>query len=272
MKIGCIQYCPILGNIPATINKLESLLPRAGDIDLLVLPELANSGYNFTSQKQALESSEEVSDSQFLNFLADHCKKNQSYIVTGLNERFDDKLYNSAVLIGPSGYIGKYQKLHLFYNEKDYFQPGQAGLPIFDLPDCKIGLQVCFDWMYPEDWRILAAKGVDIICHPSNLVLPGLAQKAVPIHALINRVFTITANRTGTEGELTFTGLSTIANPKGEVLIQATETQTEIIQTEIIPEDARNKHITPKNHIFEDRRPDQYLYLTQEVKERDHET
>jgi len=261
MRIGCIQFSPTLGDLQDTLTQLETLLPQALGIDLIVLPELCNSGYNFISQEQAWESAEAVENSTFIDFLAAHCHKHASYIVSGFNERQGDRLYNSAVLVGPDGYIGKYQKLHLFYNEKDFFRSGQTGLPVFSLPGCTIGIQVCFDWMYPEAWRILALKGADIICHPSNLVLPGLAQRAVPIHALTNRVFTITANRIGSEGNLTFTGMSTIASPRGEVLAQASETANEILILEIDPTLARDKNITSRNHIFNDRHPDQYLDL-----------
>lgn len=264
LKIGCLQFSPVLGDPSATMQKLTALLPQAAGMDLLVLPELCNSGYNFTSQEQAWDTAESVENSAFLDFLTDMCREHNYHIVTGFNERQGDKLYNSAVLVGPEGYKGKYQKLHLFFNEKDFFQPGEAGLPVFEIEDYKLGIQVCFDWMYPEAWRILALKGAEVICHTSNLVLPGLAQRAVPIHALINRVFTITANRVGTEGNLTFTGLSTIADTRGNVLGQASATGEELLAAEIDPAVARDKQITAKNHLLKDRRPKEYTTLTQE--------
>lgn len=263
MKIGCLQFAPVLGDSRDTMQKLSALLPQAAGLDLLVLPELCNSGYNFTSREQAWAAAESVEDSRFIDFLSHMCQENGSYIVSGFNERDGDVLFNSAVLVGPDGYIGKYQKLHLFLNEKTYFQPGQSGLPVFDIGSCKIGIQVCFDWMYPEAWRILALKGADVICHTSNLVLPGLAQRAVPVHALINRVFTITANRVGTEGDLTFTGLSTIADPRGNVLGQASATGEELLSAEIDPAAARDKQITALNHLFNDRRIDAYTELVE---------
>jgi predicted amidohydrolase len=245
------------------MQKLTALLPKAAGLDLLVLPELCNSGYDFTSQEQAWATSEPVENSRFLDLLSEMCRVHGYHIVSGFNERLGDKLYNTAVLVGPGGYLGKYQKLHLFSNEKDFFQPGQAGLPVFDIGKCKLGIQICFDWIFPEAWRILALKGADVICHPSNLVLPGLAQRAVPVHALINRVYTITANRVGTEGELTFTGCSTIADPHGEVLAQASATGEELLTADLDPELARNKQITAKNDLFKDRRPEEYTALTE---------
>ena len=261
-KIGCIQFAPILGQPEATLNVLSALLPSAKDLDLLVLPELCNSGYNFTDPVQARDTSESIDDSRFIKFLADTCKNFNMHIVSGFNERDGSHLYNSAVLVGPKGFIGKYQKLHLFNTEKDFFEPGKTELPIFDIGRCKIGIQVCFDWMFPEAWRVLTIKGAEIICHPSNLVLPGLAQKAVPIHAMINKIFTITANRIGTEGNLKFTGLSTIANPRGSILAQATDTQEEIVVATVNLEEARDKWITSRNHVINDRRPENYKLLT----------
>ena len=123
---------------------------------------------------------------------------------------------------------------------------------------------ICYDWMFPEVWRILALKNADIICHPSNLVLP-YAQQAVPVHSLINKVFTITANRVGTEGNLSFTGKSLICNPFGEVLVQANEKDETIGTAEIDISISRNKNITPKNHIFKDRRIDEYGELLKTI-------
>jgi len=263
LKIGFIQFAPVFGDVQATIRKIDGLIDQSKITDILVLPELCNSGYNFTSFKEAWETSENIENSIFINYLTSKCKQFNLYIVSGFNERDNNKLYNSAILIGPKGYIGKYRKLHLFMNEKDYFKPGNISLPVFDIGLCKIGMLVCFDWIFPEVWRILALKGAEIICHPSNLVLPGLAQKAVPIHALTNRIYTITANRIGSEGDLSFTGLSTIANPNGDILFQASKTEEETVIKDIDIRLARDKIITKKNDLFSDRRPEEYSLLTE---------
>ncbi len=261
MKTGFLQFPPKLSDLCANINKIESFADQFKEADLLVLPELCNSGYNFKSALQALDTSEEIGSSEFIKFLESICKKHSMFIVSGINEREGEDLYNSSVLIGPNGYIGKYRKLHLFMNEKKYFKPGDLGLPVFDIGICKVGMLVCFDWMFPEAWRILMLKGADIICHPSNLVLPGLCQRAIPIHSMINRIYIVTANRIGTDDDLTFTGLSTISNPKGEVLYQASQDKEEVKLVDIDINLARDKTITEMNDIVEDRRVDEYLEL-----------
>lgn len=261
MKIGFIQFSPILGDADTTMERLNPLLDLSEEADLIVLPELCNSGYNFTDRDQAWSTSEEVGQSRFIEYLTVKCRDAGRFVVSGFNERSGNHLYNSAVLVGPEGYVGKYRKCHLFMNEKDYFQPGDQGLPVFDTGDFRVGMLICFDWIFPEVWRILALKGADIICHPSNLVLPGLAQKAIPAHAVTNRVFIVTANRVGTERELRFTGRSIIVDPAGDVVIQGSETGEEIRIQEIHLDSAREKRITPRNHLFLDRRPELYRQL-----------
>jgi predicted amidohydrolase len=265
MKIGFMQLAPVLGDRDATIEKIDRLIPAAADADILVLPELCNSGYNFLSKEQAQESSEETGKSPFVDYLLSLCSRHNLYIVSGLNEREGDFLYNSSVLVGPEGIMGKYRKMHLFMDEPDYFQPGNLGLPVFDVGICKLGMLICFDWIFPEAWRILAMKGADLICHPSNLVLPGFCQGALPAHAIMNRVYIVLANRMGTEGDLTFTGLSTIIGPKGEVLASVSATEESVALAEMDVAAARDKMMTPRNHVFGDRRPEEYGLLVERI-------
>ncbi len=264
MKISSLQFSPVLDHVDKTIEKLKKLMPVNSGIDLLVLPELANSGYNFKSRDHAFENSQPIKNSRFLDYLIEECCKNKFFIVTGFNERSNAVVFNSSLLLGPDGIIGKYRKLHLFMNEKDYFSQGDLGVPVFDIGKCRISMLVCFDWMFPEVWRLAGLNGADIVCHPSNLVLPGFAQRVTPVHALLNKYYVITANRIGTEGDLTFTGMSTISGPNGEVLSQASEAGEEIISVDIDILKAKDKWITPRNHVFEDRRPSEYSGLVEE--------
>lgn len=261
MNVGYIQFPPALCDVEETISRLENLLPAVEAADLLVLPELCNSGYNFRSREEAFANSETIGDSRFLSYLTDMCRQSGMHVVTGFNEREGEFLYNSAVLLGREGPMGLYRKMHLFHNEKDYFQPGNTRLEVFQCGAARIGMLVCFDWQFPEAWRILALKGADVICHPSNLILPGFAQRAVPAHALVNRLFVVTCNRIGTEGSLTFTGRSIIASPLGELLSEAPEAESHVCVETINPEDARKKAVTPRNDIFKDRRPSDYRDL-----------
>ena len=264
MKAGYLQFAPAFGDIGANIERIGALLDDCGEADLLVLPELASTGYRFASREEALSLSQ-AADGEFVQFLVEQCARHDIHLVAGFNEREGDLLYNSSVLVGPDGVVGKYRKLHLFMDEKDIFEPGNLGLPVFDLGRCKVGMLVCFDWVFPEAWRILALEGADIICHPSNLVLP-YAQQAVPVHAMLNRIFAVTCNRTGTEKDLAFTGQSILASPNGRILSRAPTNDEAIGIVDVDIGAARDKGITPRNDVFADRRPDVYARLVDEVK------
>jgi predicted amidohydrolase len=260
MKAGFLQFNPVLGEPETNVGKISKLFRQTNHIQLIVLPELANCGYNFESKSQALDLAEDLQNSPFLHFLTEQANIYNMLIVSGINEVENGKLYNTSILVGTDGLIGKYRKIHLFMNEFDIFEKGNLGLPVFNTAIGKLGMLICFDWIFPEVWRILALKGADVICHPSNLVLP-YAQSAVPVHGMINRTFCITANRIGTERDLTFTGSSFISDTSGKILVKASTINEEIGIAEIDPFVARNKNITSRNHIFNDRQTNQYDLL-----------
>lgn len=253
-----IQFEPSLGNTDETISRLQPLLKQAAGADLVVMPELANSGYNFRDFDQAYDLSEIPEKSAFVDFLVSQSAQFNFSLATGFNERNGERIYNSALLLDGDGIKGKYRKIQLFVNEKDYFQPGDLKPEIFDVKGVNIGMLICFDWVFPDLWGSLARQGADIICHPSNLVLPGKAQKAIPVWAMVNKVFIATANRIGTEGNLTFTGNSIIAGPSGAVLASASQDHPEVISVDCKINEARDKMMTPRNHIFNDRRLEFY--------------
>lgn len=257
IKIGLLQFAPELGDIELNIRKIDRMLGHTTDVDIWVLPELASSGYNFTSKEEAFQCAEPIKDSRFIKFLTEKAKTLNSYIVSGINEREGNKLYNSAVLVGPEGIMGHYRKLHLFNREKELFEPGNKGLPVFDTPKGKLAILICFDWMFPETWRLVSLKGAKLICHPSNLVLP-YCKTALPGYALTNRIFIASANRVGKERELTFTGQSVLVNPIGQYLLKGSTNKEEVLTTSINLMEANNKQMTPYNQAFADRRNDVY--------------
>ncbi|RLF77473.1 acyltransferase [Thermococci archaeon] len=263
MKVGFIQMEPKLLDLNANLSKAERLIKKAaaGGAKLVVLPELFDTGYNFESREEVESIAMQIPDGETTEFLAELSREHDVFIVAGTAERDEHgTLYNSAVITGPiaSGYIGKYRKIHLFYREKLFFEPGNLGFRVFNIGMAKVGIMICFDWFFPEAMRTLALKGADIIAHPSNLVMP-YAPRAMPIRALENRVFSITANRTGEERGLRFIGKSTIASPKAEVLAMGSEDKEEVGIVDINVKEARNKRINEFNDIFKDRKPGFYF-------------
>ncbi len=261
MKAGCYQFDPAFGKKEENLKKVASALNNA-DLQLLVLPELFATGYQFRSKDEVAELSENVKSGQTVEFLCDMSREKGIYIVAGLPERDGDKFYNSAVLTSPDGLIGVYRKTHLYFEEKLYFSPGDTGFKVWDTEIGRIGIMICFDWFFPEAMRCLALNGAEIVAHPSNLVLP-YCPDAMPLRCLENRVFAVTANRIGTEDRtegkpLTFVGQSLIVSPEGKVLIKASGEEERLLVAEFDPKTARNKALNPLNDIFKDRMPEAY--------------
>ncbi len=261
MKIGYFQFSPTIGETAHNRKRLMEAVLQT-DADLLVAPELATSGYFFASTEQARALSEPV-PGPTTEELSEVCAKTGCTVVTGLPELAGDTLYNTAVVVGPEGLIGSYRKIHLFNEETIHFTPGTEGFFSFDLNGVKVGVLVCFDHMFPEAARTLALQGVQIICHPSNLVLPEYGQLTSRVRALENRMFWILANRWGNEevGEkaLTFTGSSQVVHPRGRILIRADAASDDISAVEIDPEESLDKNVTEYNHLLADRQPEYYF-------------
>jgi predicted amidohydrolase len=176
-------------------------------------------------------------------------------------EREGSRVYNAAVLSTPEGGAHIYRKMHLFFREKELFDRGNLGFRVFTWRRVRIGLMVCFDWIFPESARLLALGGCQIICHPSNLVMP-FCQDAMITRALENRVYCITANRVGTEGRgssrLVYTGGSQIVDPRGDRLVRFGGREHRFRGIKIDPKTADTKKVNRFNDIFADRRAEWY--------------
>ena len=260
-RLGIVQFSPARCDVAANVAAVERLLDGV-EADLLVLPELANSGYLYSSP-QTLAPFSEPSDGSglFLSTLQRLAGQIGGVIVAGFSEQAPKGLYNSAAAVGAAGVIQVYRKTHLFADEKLLFLPGDTGFHIFQYAGVRVGMMVCFDWFFPESARTLALRGAQIIAHPSNLVLP-YCQTAMFARCLENRVFAVTTNRYGTEElagkHLTFTGASQIMAPRGERLSQAPTGADCVVVVDIDPAAADDKHVTARNDLFADRRPEMY--------------
>jgi predicted amidohydrolase len=260
-KIGFAQFSPVRCDVAANVAAVEHLLLGV-KADLVVLPELANSGYLYGSPDALVPFSEPGDGSgSFLSALQRLAGRTGGVIVAGFSELAPGGLYNSAAAVGAGGLIQVYRKTHLFAGEKLLFLPGDTGFRVFEHGGARIGMMVCFDWFFPESARTLALRGAQIIAHPANLVLP-YCQTAMFARCLENRVFAVTTNRYGTEEladqSLTFTGASQIMTPRGERLAQAAVEGDCVAVVEIDPAAADDKHVTAANDLFADRRPEVY--------------
>lgn len=260
-RVGFVQTDPVFGEVSKNRDRVAELL-QSVEADLIVLPELFTTGYQFTSVDEARELAEEIPDGPTTQWLIALSRETNCTLVAGIAERDGETLYNSALVTGPKGYLGKYRKAHVFDSEQNFFAKGDLPLPVFDTGRARVGVMICFDWRFPETARTLALAGADIIAHPSNLVLPHCPQ-AMITRCLENRVYAVTTDRSGSEeripGEpLHFIGQSQIVDPDGNVLYRAPEAGEECRIVEIDLTKARNKSINDRNDLFSGRREDLY--------------
>jgi predicted amidohydrolase len=268
-RIGFYQFNPAFGQVEHNLAHVVTALRDARDA-LIVLPELAFTGYCFRDRAEAAALAEDPRDSPTVERLVALCRERDLHLVTGFAERAGDRVYNSALLLGPEGLLHVYRKLHLFGREKECFDPGDVSLQVREVRGIRrlcvlrVGTMVCFDWAFPEVARSLALQGADVICHPANLVLT-YCQQTMLARCIENGVYAVTANRYGTEerphGTLTFTGQSQIVAPKGALLHRASAEGDDLHIVEIDVALARDKRLTAQNDIVADRRPEFYREL-----------
>ena len=149
--------------------------------------------------------------------------RHRLHLVAGICERAGAGLYNSAVVIGPDGFIGTFRKVHLWNEEKLYFEPGDLGFPVFHTPIGRIGVAICYDGWFPETYRLCALQGADIVCVPTNWVpIPGQAEGRQAMANILamaaahsNSMFIACADRVGTERGQPFEGQSLIVSYTG---------------------------------------------------------
>lgn len=260
MKIAFVQMNCRFGRIEANLARAQELMHSVA-ADLFVLPELFHTGYLFQSREELQQLSESAAEGQTTRFLSEICREKNCHVVAGLAERADDAVYNACVLVGPAGLLATYRKVHLFDTEKRWFTPGNKPFFVVDIGPAKIGMMICFDWIFPESMRSLTLLGADIICHPANLVLP-YCQKAMVTRCLENNVYAVTANRIGSEvrGDtgIVFTGGSRIVGPLGNVLAAATAAEECVRMVDVDAAAARDKNLNAQNNLLADRRPSFY--------------
>lgn len=270
VSVAGVQMDIVLGDISTNLERIESSLSHESlaESNVVVFPECTVCGYCFENRQQALAASDTVGGDTTQQLIAIAAKFDKVLIV-GMLERERDDIYNTCVLVGPGGLIGKYRKTHLPYLGVDRFvAPGKDVPPVFDVGNLRIGVCICYDASFPEVPRILALQGADIVVLPTNWPCGGaeFAVEHLPsMRAMENHVYFLAVNRIGSEGGFQFLGQSKLCAPGGQTLACAEEG---IIAAEISPQLAREKRIErqPSPHVidrFADRRPELYRLLVE---------
>ena len=264
-RIACCQLAPRIGDLEGnrgtTLAAVRSAV--AGGAEVVVLPELATSGYVFSSPAEAAALAVPVSDPVFAGW-SEAVRGTGAVVVGGFCERGEDgRTYNSAAVVDGSGVRAVYRKLHLWDREKLFFTAGERVPPVVETPVGRLGVAICYDLEFPELTRALALAGADLIAVPTNWPLVPRPEGERPPEVVIamaaarvNRVAIACCDRSGTERGQRWTEGSAVVGVDGWVAGAVTGTGTLLVDVDLRP--ARQKALTDLAHCFDDRRPQFY--------------
>lgn len=274
VRVAATQFAPILGDLEGNTDAIAGAITDAvaAGADLLVLPELATSGYVFEDAAEAAAVAIHRDDSRFELWSRILTARPQAIVVLGFAERGDDgAIYNSAALVGVDGVIDVYRKVHLWDGEKHIFSAGDSRPLVVDTAIGRVGVMICFDLEFPEWTRIAALDGAEILAVPTNWpyverpagerapeVLIGMAA------ARVNRMAVVCADRTGIERGVSWNEGSCVIDADGwpqDTVGEGPGTAW----ADIDPALSRNKQLTDLVDAFDDRRPDLYASLLDDV-------
>ena len=242
MHLALGQAPIILGDIEKNLEIMENLIKNAqekcdGNLDLIAFPELFITGYNLRDNYSKV--AEEIpSSSKAQEGIINLSKKHNVHIATGIVEKSGKSLFNSAIMIGPKGYIGHYRKQFLPnfgpFEEKLFFGEGDQ-TPVFETPFGKIGVQICYDLFFPETSMGLARNGAELILNlaASPTTSRPLFHRVIPARAIETTCFYAYSNNVGTQGSLTFAGESVIVDPRGKTIAEMPSFEEGVIVCEL---------------------------------------
>lgn len=271
VNVALAQISCKLGDKQANIKKIEEYVKKAKtkNAQLVIFPELSATGY--VTRDLIYELAEPV-PGPTVNAVEQIAKKHGVFIVFGIiekSEKAESVTFNTAVLVGPEGYAGKYRKTHLpthsVFEEKRYFRQGYEAAT-FDTKIGKIGLIICYDIFFPELTRVLRLQGAQlIICISAS---PAARRKFFEVltvaRAIENNAFLAYVNLVGIEDGLQFWGGSRLVDASGNILVQAKYDEEELVVSRIEYDDLNRVGIFVPT--LRDLRPELYDLLKEESK------
>lgn len=232
---------------------------------IIVLPELTNSGYAFTAVSEVQERSTTL-DGELITAWKEIAHKNDVVIVAGLALSVDSRLYNASVIIDKTGLLGWYAKVHLFGEEHQFFKTGEKPPLVVNTAHGRIATMVCYDVEFPEWVRLAMLDRAALLAVPTNWpnlgqLIHGTPMEAVRVQAAasVNKMVAIAADRSGAERGHSWVSSSVITDFEGNISAIADRDSEDVVQILVadveLPTDTS---ITPKNDVRKDRKPDLY--------------
>lgn len=268
LLVACCQTIPDVESPGAGAERAQAAVRAAVDAgaQIVVLPELAHSGYVFGSQEE-VRAVAVPADGELLAGWAREAARGDAVVIGGFCELAGDgRIFNSAAVVDRDGVLAVYRKLHLWNEEALWFAPGEEPAPVVETRHARIGVGICYDIEFPELTRGLALAGADLLVLPTNWPraadrgdggpAPHMLARAT---AYLSRVYVCVCDRGGAERGIGFEGASAITAPDGSLLATAAPgARAEMLLAQCEPRAARDKRTGPRNDAFADRRPEHY--------------
>jgi predicted amidohydrolase len=266
IRVACCQV-PLhvgdtTGNRVATTTAIEQA--ALAGAQLIVLPELASSGYVFADRSE-LVSLAEPRDGPSITAWANLATALGVTIVAGFPEAAGDKVYNSAAVVDPKGLRGVYRKAHLWDSENAVFDRADDLPLVVDTEHGRLGVMICYDIEFPEWVRAVALEGADLLCAPVNWPLlprPEGERPTEQVRALagagMNRLAIAVCDRVGVERGQDWIGGSVLIDADGYPLAIAEYGKPGNVITDIDLAESRIKKFNEHNDVHGDRRVDLY--------------
>jgi predicted amidohydrolase len=267
-RIACCQLAPDVedpgGNESLARDAVEAAVGAGAQI--IVLPELATSGYVFRSAEEA-RAAAVPADGELLRHLGEAAAPARALVVCGFCElAADGRVFNSVALLDGSELLATYRKLHLWGEEQRWFSVGEDPAPVVPTRYGRIGLAICYDLEFPELTRGVALQGAELITLPANWPHHEQLGGGPVLHTLAamtaywNKVFVAVCDRHGIERGSEFEGGSVIAAPDGALIAGPVQDRgAEILYADCELERADDKRTGKHNDAFADRRPEHYV-------------
>lgn len=268
VRVACQQIAPVVGDLEGNRRLTSAAIAEAvaAGAQIVVLPELATSGYVFESAEEARSCAERADGPTFQSWSRE-ASRGDAVVVGGFCELGDDGLlYNSAALLDGTGVVAVYRKIHLWDREKLFFEPGVDCAPVIETRFGRIGVQICYDLNFPEIARGLALAGADLIVLPTNSPRFPRPEGERPMEivlamasAHLSHVFFAMCDRCEPERGVEWVGGSVVCDEWGWILAGPPEGfGPGLVLAECDLSRAREKAWNERNDVLGDRRPELY--------------
>lgn len=265
-----VAVCQIVIDIDAPVTTWATVVDAAAraaaqGADVIVLPELATSGYVFHDLAEAQSRAESL-DGDTVNLFRELSLRHGAVVVAGFCEASTgERPYNSLVVVDGGEVLALYRKTHLWGREKLVFAAGSELPPVVKTRVGMLAAMICYDLEFPEMVRDVSVRGAQIVIGPSNWPavrpVPGAWPPEVTkaqANAAVNRVFVVVGDRVGAERGVEWIGGSVICDQDGYLVAGPELGRSALLVADLDLDLALDKAAGPHNDVLADRRTDLY--------------